>query len=141
VRAPNLSQSIMTHSNDNKYQTLIESVVYYNVENRLAICRLCGTALPDDAASHLRQLHSAFSCSERVAIVKYINTLNKQPHEEFNQKVSFRREIDAIEGLPIHERFHCQIYHELGAKRTIVKHCREKHNWTSGCGTLLNCCG
>ena len=117
--------------NTSKLQDLIDSVVYYNIKYKLAICRSCGIVFPKNIAAHLRNFHNVLSISERAAILNHINTLDIQQPEDVMQNISIKTESDAIDGLPIHELVQCTICLALAAKSTIIRHCRDEHGWTT----------
>ena len=123
--------------NTSKLQDLIDSVVYYNTKYKLAICRACGIVFPKNIAVHLRNFHSVLLNSERAAILNHINALDIQQPECIMQNISELGEIDAIDGLPIHELVQCTICQALAAKSTIIRHCQDKHNWTTSQGILI----
>ena len=113
-------------------QYVIDSLVYYNARYRLAICQPCGSVFPRNVVTHLRDHHNMLSVSERAAIVQYINKLDILEPNDIIKELSSGVEIDAIEGLPIHEEIvRCQGCQKLGAESTIIIHCRDKHNWTT----------
>jgi len=117
--------------NNSGLQRLIDSLICYNEEHRLAICRPCGLVFPTHVASHLRNFHYALSKQERRAIIRYIDTLDTQLPEDVIKGLSSEIEIDAIDGLPIHDRIVCcEACQLLGAESTIIRHCQTAHNWT-----------
>jgi len=112
-------------------QQLINSLVYYNTEYRVAICQPCGSVFPKDVATHLRNYHYVFSTSERGAIINYINTLDIRRPENIMEYISLTTEVDAIEGLPIYNLVRCKNCQKLGAESTILAHCQNKHGWNT----------
>ena len=116
--------------NNLEFEHIIKSLIYYNEEHRLAICQPCASILPKDIMRHLRNFHGTLSVSERAAIVKHIETLSIQQPESVMESISLETEIDAIEGLPVHNIARCKVCQELGAESTIMNHCWSKHSWT-----------
>jgi hypothetical protein len=123
--------------NTSNIQNLIDSVVYYNEKYKLAICQSCGIVFPKNIAAHLRNFHNVLSISERAAILNHINALDIQEPEHIMQNISVKTETDAIDGLSIYELVQCIICQALGAKSTIIRHCQDKHGWTTSQGILI----
>ena len=119
---------------NNRLQKLINSLIYYNNEYHLAICKPCGSVLPKNIALHFYRIHNTLSNIERTSIVDYINTLDIEQPEDILKQFSVETEIDMIEGLPIHEVICCTVCKLLGAESTIIKHCQSEHSWITGQG-------
>ena len=121
---------------DNKKATehIINSLILYNSKYRLAICQPCGTALPCDIASHFRVYHKGLDMVERKTIVDYVKSLDTVEPKYIMEMLALDREVDSIEGLPIHKVLRCNICKILAAKSTMILHCRNEHGWTTSKG-------
>ena len=96
-----------------------------------------GSVFPKDIGSHLRKYHKSLSLSERTAIVTHIKGLDTIEPEQFLASLLPNSEIDAIDGLPSHDLFRCNTCQKLAAETTLIRHCRDKHKWTSSNGKIL----
>ena len=123
---------------DAEHQGLINSLIYYNAEYQLAICQPCGSVLAGNTALHLQRFHNILSHRERSTIANYVNTLTRQRPEDIMKNISVEIETDAIEGLPIHTVAVCKACKLLGAESTIIKHCQNKHSWTTVQGMAIS---
>jgi Orsellinic acid/F9775 biosynthesis cluster protein D len=112
---------------------VIKASVYYNIQHRLAICRLCGTVLPATLDGHFRQQHPAFTSKERRAISDAVKEWDTVLPETFHNEMIFVEKIVAIDGLPIHDVLQCNDCGMIGSESTIIKHCRAD-GWREGQG-------
>jgi hypothetical protein len=119
---------------------LIESVIYFNTQYNLAICKPCGSILPGiGLARHFRtKSHAALTTKERTAICDRVKEWNVISAETFYEGILVEGAIPAIKELPIYDVNRCNECGVVLGDAAITKHCNT-HEYRKGGGNFIKC--